>query len=129
MSKDRTTEFISIVRNLQQDHSRQNGYRQQSPPLTTTKQKQAHFAKEFMGYAREIGKDLAQTYAKLEKLTLLSKKKSLFDDRGSEIEQLSQMIKGDIQHLNQQISKLEELKKHGNAVPATPRHHLESHSR
>ncbi|XP_055347053.1 syntaxin-5-like [Paramacrobiotus metropolitanus] len=131
MSKDRTQEFSSIVRNLQQSHLHQNGYRAHSPAAagqTATRQRQAQFAKEFMGYARNIGKDLSQTYAKLEKLTLLSKKKSLFDDRGSEIEHLSQMIKEDIQHLNQQISKLEELKKHGHNVQSTPRHHLESHS-
>lgn len=68
------------------------------------------------------------TYAKLEKLTLLSKKKSIFDDRGSEIEQLSHMIKNDIQHLNQNISKLQDLSRHGKNIPTTARHHLESHS-
>ena len=128
MSKDRTTEFISIVRLLQSQEHR-NGF----PPSAnvapnSVKQRQAPFAHEFNRCAKEIGQDLAMTYAKLEKLTLLSKKKSIFDDRGSEIEQLSHMIKDDIQHLNQNISKLQDLSRHGKNVPTTARHHLESHS-
>ena len=36
---------------------------------------------EFMTIARSIGKDIANTYTKLEKLTLLAKRKTIFDDR------------------------------------------------
>ena len=37
--------------------------------------------------------DISNTYAKLEKLTILAKKKSLFDDRPVEIQDLTYIIK------------------------------------
>ena len=40
-----------------------------------------HRSAEFMTIARSIGKDIANTYTKLEKLTLLAKRKTIFDDR------------------------------------------------
>ena len=42
---------------------------------------QFHRSAEFMTIARSIGKDIANTYTKLEKLTLLAKRKTIFDDR------------------------------------------------
>lgn len=42
---------------------------------------------------RRIGRDLSMTCAKMEKLTELAKKKSLFDDRTGEVEELSGIIK------------------------------------
>ena len=47
------------------------------------------------------------TFVKLEKLALLAKKKSLFDDRPAEIEDLTYMIKQDINSLNKQIAQLQ----------------------
>lgn len=44
-------------------------------------------------FLRRIGRDLSMTCAKMEKLTQLAKKKSLFDDRSGEVEELSQIIK------------------------------------
>ena len=46
-----------------------------------------------MKHFRRIGRDLSLTCAKMEKLTQLAKKKSLFDDRAGEVEELSQIIK------------------------------------
>lgn len=42
---------------------------------------------------RRIGRDLSITCAKMEKLTELAKKKSLFDDRAGEVDELSTIIK------------------------------------
>ncbi|OQV19045.1 Syntaxin-5 [Hypsibius exemplaris] len=129
MSKDRTHEFASIVQHMQQNG--RNGFTPSSPAAgSSTKQKQAAFAKEFSRCSREISKDLAVTCAKLEKLTILSKSKTIFDDRGLEIEHLSHQIKDDMQHLNEQINKLQQLSRTGSSsVPTTRHHHLEDHTK
>ncbi|NXF13506.1 STX5 protein, partial [Smithornis capensis] len=59
--------------------------------------------------SRRIGKDLSNTFAKLEKLTILAKRKSLFDDKAVEIEELTYIIRQDITSLNKQIAQLQEL--------------------
>ncbi|XP_057256224.1 syntaxin-5 [Pezoporus wallicus] len=59
--------------------------------------------------AKRIGKDLSNTFAKLEKLTILAKRKSLFDDKAVEIEELTYIIKQDINSLNKQIAQLQEV--------------------
>ena len=126
MSKDRTTEFFSVVRHMQQNKEQRNGHAPTaSGPYNSIKQKQAAFSSEFRRCSSEIGKELAVTCAKLEKLTILSKSKTIFDDRGVEIEHLSHQIRDDIQHLNEQIRKLQDLSKHGTSVPTTSRHQLE----
>ncbi|VDN29737.1 unnamed protein product [Gongylonema pulchrum] len=60
---------------------------------------------------RRIGRDLSLTCAKMEKLTELAKRRSLFDDRMLEVEELSQVIKQDITGLNRQIATLQEYSK------------------
>lgn len=54
---------------------------------------------------------MSHTFAKLEKLTLMVKKRSLFDaDRlGSEVDELTQIIKMDIGGMNRQIAQLQQL--------------------
>ena len=60
-----------------------------------------------MTIARSIGKDIANTYTKLEKLTLLAKRKTIaFDDRPAEIQNLTFIIKEDMNLLNRQIGKV-----------------------
>jgi hypothetical protein len=61
---------------------------------------------EFMKIARSIGRDITNTYSKLEKLTLLAKRKTIFDDRPEEIEELTHIIKEDMNALNRQIGQL-----------------------
>uniref|UniRef100_A0A8C2Q8R5 Syntaxin-5 n=1 Tax=Cyprinus carpio TaxID=7962 RepID=A0A8C2Q8R5_CYPCA len=58
---------------------------------------------------QRIGKDLSNTFAKLEKLTILAKRKSLFDDKAVEIEELTYIVKQDINSLNKQIAQLQDL--------------------
>ncbi len=60
-----------------------------------------------MTIARSIGRDIAATYTKLEKLTLLARRKTLFDDRPREIQQLTVIIKEDMAELNRQIGRLQ----------------------
>ena len=59
-------------------------------------------------------------------LILVAKKKSLFDDRPVEIQELTYMIKGDLNSLNQQIAKLQEISK--SQRKSTSGKHLLSHS-
>lgn len=57
---------------------------------------------------------------------LVAKRKSLFDDRAAEIQELTYIIKGDLNSLNQQIAQLQDVSKrqrHSNSGK-----HLQSHS-
>ncbi|XP_037929659.1 syntaxin-5-like [Teleopsis dalmanni] len=105
-ARDRTGEFTSAIRSLQSRNiSRAVSIRD------PRKAKQVQSYSEFMNIAKYIGKNIASTYAKLEKLTLLAKKKSLFDDRSQEIQELTYIIKGDLSALNQQIARLQDISK------------------
>ena len=68
-------------------------------------------AGEFMTIAKSIGRDIAATYAKLEKMSLLARRKTLFDDRPQEIQRLTVIIKDDMNALNKQIGRLQMIAK------------------
>lgn len=59
-------------------------------------------------------------------LFLVAKRKSLFDDRPAEIQELTYIIKGDLNSLNQQIAQLQEKSKSQRRT--TNAKHLLSHS-
>lgn len=101
--RDRTNEFMSAVKLMQSRHGNGVVSHGQNPAL--------RHRSEFTQIAKKIGRDLANTYAKLEKLTLLAKRKSLFDDKPVEIQELTYIIKQDINSLNKQIAHLQELSK------------------
>ncbi|XP_044749592.1 syntaxin-5 [Coccinella septempunctata] len=120
-ARDRTGEFVNTVQTLQ-GRNIVRAVSAQDPKKS--KAIQSH--SEFMLVAKNVGRNITSTYAKLEKLTLLAKRKSLFDDKSSEIQELTYMIKGDLNSLNQQIAQLQEVSKR-------QRHqsngkHLQSHS-
>ncbi|XP_053133669.1 syntaxin-5 [Hemicordylus capensis] len=115
--QDRTQEFLSACKSLQ---SRQNGLQLNKPALSAVRQRS-----EFMVMAKRIGKDLSNTFAKLEKLTILAKRKSLFDDKAVEIEELTYIIKQDINSLNKQIAQLQEFVK---AKGSQSGRHVQTHS-
>lgn len=56
----------------------------------------------------------------------MAKRKSLFDDRTSEIQELTYIIKGDLSSLNQQIAHLQDISKRQKHT--TNGKHLQSHS-
>ncbi|XP_012696961.1 syntaxin-5a [Clupea harengus] len=101
--RDRTLEFQSACKSLQ-GRQIQNGAPSSKPALNALKQRS-----DFTLMAKRIGKDLSNTFAKLEKLTILAKRKSLFDDKSVEIEELTYIIKQDINSLNKQIAQLQGL--------------------
>jgi len=100
--RDRTGEFLSAVKSLQSSqlnghagrHGNQNGRKVQPSQFTMA--------------SRKIGRDINNTFNKLEKLAILAKRKSLFNDKPKEIQELTYIIKQDINHLNQQIGDLQQ---------------------
>ncbi|CAL8328112.1 syntaxin-5a isoform X1 [Gadus morhua] len=115
--RDRTLEFQSACKSLQ---GRQNGIQPTKPVLSALKQRS-----DFTVMAKRIGRDLSNTFAKLEKLTILAKRKSLFDDKGVEIEELTYIIKQDINSLNKQIAQLQDLVRSRGAPGGR---HIQTHS-
>ncbi|XP_075902877.1 syntaxin-5a isoform X1 [Nelusetta ayraudi] len=115
--RDRTSEFQSACKSLQ---SRPNGVQPTKPALSALRQRS-----DFTVMSKRIGKDLSNTFAKLEKLTILAKRKSLFDDKAVEIEELTYIIKQDINSLNKQIAQLQDLVRSRGAPGGR---HIQSHS-
>jgi len=104
-SRDRTMEFVNTVRSLQ--GRTMNGH----PTNFRSANPVAQQSSDFMRIAKSIGKDITSTFTKLEKLTILAKRKTIFDDKPVEIQELTYIIKEDINMLNKQIAKLQEIAK------------------
>lgn len=122
-SRDRTVEFGNAIRSL--------ASRQVVRAVAAKDPRKARHIQsygEFMVIARTIGKNITSTYTKLEKLTLLAKRKSLFNDRPTEIQELTYIIKEDLNSLNQQIARLQEVSKAQRQQTQMGRQHLLSHS-
>ncbi|KAL1301524.1 hypothetical protein AAFC00_005767 [Neodothiora populina] len=120
--QDRTPEFRSILVQAQKRLAQQkmpvqrnqNNAMSATPP---TRKQRSEFARK----AAEIGRGIAGTMSKLERLAQLAKRKTLFDDRPVEIAELTYVIKQDLAALNQQIGALSQLSKsqHPNAKAGT----------
>lgn len=115
--QDRTPEFRSILQQAQKRlaQSKTPAQRTQNAAQTVppTRKQRSEFARK----AAEIGRGIAGTVSKLERLGQLAKRKTLFDDRPVEIAELTYVIKQDLAALNQQIGALSQLSKqqHPNA--------------
>ena len=68
-------------------------------------QQQSEFAKK----ASQIGLSIHKTSVKLQKLAQLAKRSSMFDDPTAEIDELTGIIKQDIQGLNTAIGELQQI--------------------
>ncbi|TKR88752.1 hypothetical protein L596_012950 [Steinernema carpocapsae] len=114
--RDRTNEFRNSANSVKMKTQMADGH--------LSKNDRARMVQEsvqFNQLARRIGKDLSQTCAKMEKLAELAKKKSLFEERAGEIEELSNIIRLDITGLNKQISTLQEYKNNRFGVASASR--------
>ncbi|KAF4091302.1 hypothetical protein AMELA_G00035440 [Ameiurus melas] len=100
--RDRTLEFQSACKSLQ-------GRQIQNGTLAKPNHNALKQRSDFTLMAKRIGKDLSNTFSKLEKLTILAKRKSLFDDKSVAIEELTYIIKQDMNSLNKQIAQLQDL--------------------
>ncbi|KAF9382356.1 cis-Golgi t-SNARE syntaxin [Podila verticillata] len=112
---DRTAEFKAAVNSLLsrgQFHQHNNS---NSRGSQARKSKEAMAYAEFSHLAASIGREIGETQGKLDKLTKLVKKKSLFDDRPVEISELTHHIKQDLSRLNAQTGALQ---KHVRATAA-----------
>lgn len=110
--RDRTSEFATTVRSLR---GRNFAPQPQMPNRSQVNQLLTQQSQEFMKIAAGIGRDIAKTYTKLEKLTLLAKRRTLFDDRPAEIQELIGIIKEDTNALNRQIDQLSRISKNQRA--------------
>ncbi|VDK22840.1 unnamed protein product [Anisakis simplex] len=86
--RDRTAEFRTTAKSYQMKIQANGRISQNEHPNHLVQQ-----SVQFNQLAKRIGRDLSHTCAKMEKLTELAKKRSLFDDRMVEVEELSQIIK------------------------------------
>ncbi|KAK3367141.1 t-SNARE [Lasiosphaeria ovina] len=108
---DRTAEFRHIVSAAKRRQAAKAG----SQRLLNDAQKAASGGdgqprrSEFARKAADIGRGISGTMAKLEKLAQLAKKKTLFDDRPVEINELTFIIKQDLSTLNEEIRGLQAL--------------------
>jgi len=118
-SRDRTAEFRTTVQSLK--GRQMNGHGGNRAMVARTGKQ----GSEFINIARSIGQDITNTYTKLEKLTLLAKRKTIFDDKPVEIQELTYIIKHDIANLNRQIGQLQNIAK---AQRKDQGQHQQSHS-
>lgn len=114
--QDRTSEFKSVLAQAQRRQaSAKVGSQRRS--LLSDSQKSAASGdgpprrSDFARKAAEIGRGISATMGKLEKLAQLAKRRTLFDDRPVEINELTFVIKQDLSSLNQQIGALQHLSK------------------
>ncbi|KAH8648529.1 SNARE domain-containing protein [Xylariales sp. PMI_506] len=110
--QDRTAEFKTVLSQVQRRQATSKVGLQRRSLLTDQQKVEADGdprprRSEFARKAAEIGRGIAGTMAKLEKLAQLAKRKTLFDDRPIEINELTFIIKQDLSSLNQQISGLQ----------------------
>lgn len=114
--QDRTPEFRSILVQAQKTLARQRKpganqqplltpSEQQNGTVTPTRKQRSEFARS----AAQIGRGISATMAKLQRLGELARKRTLFDDRPVEINELTFVIKQDLAGLNQAISQLQQL--------------------
>ncbi|KAL3154423.1 hypothetical protein ABBQ32_013895 [Trebouxia sp. C0010 RCD-2024] len=110
--RDRTAELTGIADRLQRQQmgaSTSSNATQLALPSTTVGQ-----ASAFRERAALVGKGIQSTSQKLHQLTQLAKRTSMFDDPAQEINELTRVLKQDIQGLNIQIADLQNM--HGSAA-------------
>ncbi|KAL8727456.1 MAG: hypothetical protein Q9166_006044 [cf. Caloplaca sp. 2 TL-2023] len=129
--QDRTAEFRTVLAQAQKKQASTKVGAQRQSLLTDAQRRAANGSpngsakgprrgarSEFARKAAEIGRGITGTVEKLERLAQLAKRKTLFDDRPNEINELTFVIKQDLASLNAQISSLQSLSKSQNPQSA-----------
>ncbi|ROT41671.1 integral membrane protein sed5 [Sodiomyces alkalinus F11] len=114
--QDRTAEFRSVLTQAQRRQASSKVGAQRRSLLSDSQKAAANGdgtprRSDFARQAAQIGRSISATMAKLEKLATLAKRRTLFDDRPIEINELTFIIKQDLSSINQQISQLQALTK------------------
>ncbi|KXZ41814.1 hypothetical protein GPECTOR_274g716 [Gonium pectorale] len=118
--RDRTPEFLAIAERLQ----RQPGFAPASSSgaatngagpsgVSGTSGSKPGQGSEFARRAADIGNGIHRTSLKLQKLAQLAKRTSAFDDPAQEVDDLTGIIKQDIQALNNAIADLQRVSARG----------------
>ncbi|KAJ2162737.1 hypothetical protein GGF46_000462 [Coemansia sp. RSA 552] len=118
--RDRTTEYRSLVTALRK--------RQQSPPEANAngQRQQPVSLGEFSRHAGAIGKDIQGTALLLEQLATLARGKTIFDDKTTEMNTLTNQVKQRIAAINGKILSLQQLQRRlpgGRGGPQASEHH------
>ncbi|OHW90426.1 SNARE domain-containing protein [Colletotrichum incanum] len=114
--QDRTAEFKSVLAQAQRRQASSKVGAQRRSLLTDSQKASADGdsrprRSDFARQAAQIGRGISATMGKLEKLATLARRRTLFDDRPVEINELTYIIKQDLSALNQQIGNLQVLTK------------------
>lgn len=120
--QDRTDEFRAILAQAQRKQALSRTSAQRQSLLSSQQKAEANPKRqrsEFARNAAQIGRSIAATMGKLERLAQLAKRKGMFDDRPVEINELTFIIKQDLAALTGQIKALQQLnsKQHPSAKP------------
>ncbi|KAJ4357345.1 Integral membrane protein SED5 [Didymosphaeria variabile] len=123
--QDRTDEFRSILAQAQRKQAQSKTGAQRQSLLTAQQKAEANGTSaqrkhsEFQRSARDVARGISGTMAKLERLAQLARRKTLFDDRPVEIDELTFVIKQDMAQLSRHIQDLQALtsKQHPKAKP------------
>ncbi|KAL0937876.1 syntaxin 5 (SNARE domain-containing protein) [Colletotrichum truncatum] len=112
--QDRTAEFKSVLAQAQRRQASSKVGAQRRSLLSDSQKAAADGdsrprRSEFARQAAQIGRGISATMGKLEKLATLARRRTLFDDRPVEINELTYIIKQDLSSLNQQIGNLQVL--------------------
>mmetsp|Transcript_6550 Transcript_6550/g.27902 ORF Transcript_6550/g.27902 Transcript_6550/m.27902 type:complete len:315 (-) Transcript_6550:2702-3646(-) len=99
--RNRTSEFQSIIENVRAT---------KAPSSALAVSKRTRTKSDFSKLAASIGRDIRNTSLKLEKLTSLAQRRTLFDDPTEEIQDLTFMVKQDIATLNGKLDELSHMR-------------------
>jgi syntaxin 5 len=112
--QDRTDEFRSILAQAQRRQAQAKTGAQRQSLLTAQEKAQANPSpqrqrSEFARNAAEVARGVAGTMQKLERLSQLARRKTLFDDRPVEFDELTFVIKQDMTALSGQVQNLQHM--------------------
>ncbi|KAJ1663848.1 Integral membrane protein SED5 [Coemansia sp. RSA 1813] len=121
--RDRTNEYRSLTTALRK--------RQPNTPQSNVIPNSTHHTKdafgEFSRQAGTIGKDIQETTVILEQLALLARGKTIFDDKTSEINTLTNQVKQRIAAINGKILSLQTLQRRQNGHSGKAGQHAAEH--
>jgi len=123
-SRDRTAEFFSAVEVIRK-HMPVNAKQKSSSNILKSNDQQKP-KNQFLALSIQLGRDIHSVSAKLQKLAKLTQNNTLFNDRTQEIQELTYIIKQEMNQLTRQIDQLEQNKL--NLIGSTINKQTEEHS-
>lgn len=122
--QDRTDEFKAILAQAQRRQVQSKTGAQRQSLLTAQEKAQASSSphrhrSDFARSAADVARGVSSTMQKLQRLSQLAKRKTLFDDRPVEFDELTFVIKQDMTALSSQVQALQQMntKQHPRAKP------------